>query len=60
MGSTGVFNQIRVEVRLAAARNERQSERLRLEKLKSRLREKMGATASEGKNENYTQVLPRS
>ncbi len=50
MSVAGLSDQMRVEVRLAAARNERQSERLRLEKLAVRLRNKMEAATSK-KNE---------
>jgi hypothetical protein len=40
-------------VRLAAARNERQSERLRLEKLTIRLRKKMEAAANEKNDQEF-------
>jgi len=53
MSYTGVSDRTRVEVRLAAARNERQSERLRLEKLTIRLRKKMDAAANEKNDQEF-------
>jgi hypothetical protein len=58
MTYTAVVDHIPIEARLAAAKNERESERLRLEKLKSRLRKKMEAAAGEKNDPNNERLLP--
>jgi hypothetical protein len=57
MTLTAVVEHIRIEARLAAAKNERESERLRLEKLKSRLRKKMEAAVGEKNDQNNERLL---
>jgi hypothetical protein len=60
MRASVLSEQVPLEARLATSRNERESERLRLEKLSVRLRQKMEAAAQRGKEQATEAVNPES
>lgn len=58
MKSTEIFARSGFEARLAATRHERQSENVRLEKIKIRLREKMEVAGCEKQRPNLPVERP--